>query len=60
MKYLLGLALAVALLAGGASPGDGVKLAPEAIKQTMEAYIAAFNAGNAAAVTALYQDDATV
>lgn len=60
MKYLLGLALAVALLAGGASPGDGVKLAPEAIKQTMEAYIAAFNAGNAAAVMVLYQDDATV
>lgn len=60
MRYLLGLPLAVMLLAGTASAGDGVKPAPAAIKQTMEAYIAAFNAGDAAAVTALYEDGATV
>lgn len=58
MKYLLGLALAAALLAGDAAAGP--KPAPETIRKTMEAYIAAFNAADAVAVTALYEDDATV
>lgn len=60
MKHLLGLALAGALLTGEAAAADAGKLAPERIRKTMEAYIAAFNAGDAAAVTALYEDGATV
>ncbi|HLG89516.1 MAG TPA: ketosteroid isomerase family protein [Alphaproteobacteria bacterium] len=60
MRYLLGLALAAALLAGKAAAGEGAKLSPEGIRKTMEAYIAAFNTGDAGAVTALYEDGATV
>jgi len=54
------LALAAALLTGQTAAADGAKPAPDGIRKTMEAYISAFNAGDAAAVTALYEDGATV
>jgi steroid Delta-isomerase len=60
VKRFPGMALAATLLVGQAAAADGVRLAPAGIGKTMEAYIAAFNTGDAAAVTALYANDATV
>jgi steroid delta-isomerase len=56
---LLGLAMAAVLFAGQAA-GEGGKPSAEAVKKTMEAYIAAYNAHDMAAVIALYDDNATV
>jgi steroid delta-isomerase len=56
----LWVAITALLLAGSSAAADESKPVPATIKKTMEAYIAAFNAGNAAAVTALYEDSATV
>jgi steroid Delta-isomerase len=60
LKQLLAAALTASLLTGPVSTSEGGKPAREAIGKTMEAYIAAFNAGDPAAVTALYDDSATV
>jgi steroid delta-isomerase len=48
------------LLAGNPAIAEVGKPMPETVRKTMEAYIVAFNAGDAAAVTALYEDGATV
>ncbi len=56
----LWVAIYAALLAGSPAAANESKPVPETIKKTMEAYIAAFNVGDPAAVTALYGDSATV
>jgi steroid delta-isomerase len=48
------------LLAANSAAADEGKPIPETVRKSMEAYIAAFNTGDAEAVTALYEDTATV
>ena len=52
--------MTVALLAGPAARAEAPRLSPETIRTTMEAYVAAVNARDPAAASALYDDNASV